>query len=350
MANESPDVAVSSESGDGTMWTSLLHSGLAGSFLRLPHVVPENSALRAHGAKAAVYGLPFDATNISRTGANYGPRGIREVSCQFLTYNAMFDFDLVEALHPVDCGDCNIALANPERTFERAEQDLTQILEAEALPVTLGGDHSVTIPAVRAIRAQFENPGLVLIDTHLDTAQDVGGELLNHCCPISRAVDAGFNPEHIALVGISGWMNPRSELAYCREHGITVIWLEELWEHGASWAVDRALEVAAAGTDGVYLSFDVDSMDGAHAAGTCCPTPGGLTSRDVIQLVRGIAGNGLLGADVVETAPSLDPTPVTSLFAGRVALEVMAFHGGAGRERAFVHETAEGERVKGRLR
>ncbi|HEU4657383.1 MAG TPA: arginase family protein, partial [Capillimicrobium sp.] len=82
---------------DPTMWTSLLHAGLAGSFLRLPHVAPDAEALRAAGAKAAIYGLPFDATNISRTGANYGPRGIREVSCQFLTYNATFDFDLVEA-------------------------------------------------------------------------------------------------------------------------------------------------------------------------------------------------------------------------------------------------------------
>jgi agmatinase len=325
-------MAAHAEPPDGTMWTSLLHSGLAGSFLRLPHVPPEAAALRAHGARAAVYGIPFDATNISRTGANYGPRGIREVSCQFLTYNAMLDFDLVEALHPVDCGDCDIALANPGRTFERAEKDLSEILDAGALPLTLGGDHSVSIPAVRAIRSRFDNPGLVLIDTHLDTAQDVGGEILNHCCPITRAVDAGFDPGRIALVGISGWMNPRSEMAYCREHGITVIWLEEIWQHGTAWAVDRALEVAAADTDGVYLSFDVDSMDGAHAAGTCCPTPGGLTSRDVLELVRGIAGNGLLGADVVEAAPSLDPTSVTSLFAGRVALELMAFHGGAGRK------------------
>jgi guanidinobutyrase len=317
---------------DSTMWTSLLHSGLAGSFMSLPHVPPDVEALQGQRAGAAVYGIPFDATNISRTGANYGPRGIREVSCQFLPYNAMLDFDLVKMVNPVDCGDCSIALANPERTFERAEADLTQILTAGALPVTLGGDHSVTIPAVRAIKGQFKNPGLVLIDTHLDTAVDVGGELLNHCCPITRAVDAGFDPEHIALVGISGWMNPRSELAYCRDRGITVIWLEEIWREGTAWAIERALGVAADGTDGIYLSFDVDSTDAAHAPGTCCPTPGGLTSREAIELVRGIASPGLLGVDVVETAPSLDSTPVTALFAGRIALEAMAHHGGAGRK------------------
>ena len=116
-------------------------------------------------------------------------------------------------------------------------------------------------------------------------------------------------PTKIALVAISGWMNPRTELAYCREHGITVIWLEEIWEHGIAWAVERTLEVVRDGTDGVYLSFDVDSLDAAHAPGTCCPTPGGLTSREAIELVRGVSSAGLLGVDVVEVAPSLDPTP-----------------------------------------
>ena len=318
-------------SADATMWTSLLHAGLAGSFMRFPHVRPDAAALREAGARAAIYGLPWDATNISRTGANYGPRGMREVSCQFLTYHAMYDFDLADALNPVDCGDCDIALGNPARTFGRAQRDIGEILAAGALPVVLGGDHSITIPAVRAVRDHVANPGLILIDTHLDTAQDVGGEELNHCCPITRAVDAGFDPRRIALVGISGWMNPRSELAYCRERGITVIWLEEIWEHGTAWAVERANAVARDGTDGVYLSFDVDSLDAAHAPGTCCPTPGGLSMREAIELTRGVSAPGLLGVDVVEAAPSLDGTPTTSLVACRMAVEAMAFHGGCGR-------------------
>jgi agmatinase len=316
---------------DHTMWTSLLHAGLAGSFMRFPHVRADADALRQAGAGAAVYGIPFDATNISRTGSNYGPRGMRDVSCQFLTYNAMYDFDVADALSPVDCGDCDVIPGDPTRTFERAQADIEAILRAGALPVTLGGEHSVTIPAVRAVRAVHENPGLILVDTHLDTAPDVGGELLSHCCPITRAVDAGFDPTKIVLLGISGWMNPRTELAYCREHGITVIWLEEIWEKGTAWAVERTNSVVRDGTDGVYLSFDVDSLDGAHAPGTCCPTPGGLTSREALEIVRGVCAGGLLGVDVVEVAPSLDPTPVTALLGGRIALEAMAFHAGCGR-------------------
>lgn len=313
---------------DPTMWSSLLHAGLSNSFMRLPHVPAEAEALHDHGAGAAIYGIPFDATNISRTGANYGPRGIRDVSCQFLTFNATLDFDLLAALNPVDSGDVDVVLANAERTFERAELGIGAIIAGGALPVTLGGDHSITIPAARAIAARHSDPGLVLVDMHLDTAPDVGGELLNHCCPITRAVDAGFDPAKIALVGISGWMNPKTELAYCREHGITIIWLEEIWERGTAWAATRAREVASAG-DGVYLSFDVDSLDAAHAPGTCCPSPGGLTSREAIEIVRGVSRGGLLGVDVVEVAPSLDPTPATALIGGRIALEAMAFHAGA---------------------
>lgn len=319
---------------DATMWSSLLHAGIAGSFMGLPYVPPQTEPLREAGARAAVYGIPWDSTSISRTGANYGPRGVREVSCQFLPYSATLDFDLLDALNPVDCGDASVVLANAEKTFHAAQADLSQIIAAGALPVTFGGDHSITIPAVRAVREHRSNPGLILIDTHLDTAVDVGGETLNHCCPISRAVDAGFPPEHIALVAISGWMNPRSELQYCRDRGITVVWLDEIWEHGVEHAVRRALSVARTGTDGVYLSVDIDSLDAAFAVGTCVPTPGGLTSRELIQLVRAFSRGSLVGADIVEAAPSLDPTSATSGMAVRVALEIMAFHAGAGMQAA----------------
>ncbi len=315
---------------DPTMWTGLLHAGLAGSFMGLPHVPPRASALREASAGAAIYGLPFDSTSVGRSGANYGPRGIREASCYFLPYSATFDFDLGEALHPCDCGDCAVVPGNAQRTFESAQRDIAQILAAGALPVTFGGDHSVTIPAVRAVREHVEDPGLVLLDTHLDTALGVNGEQLSNCCPIARAVDAGFDPAKIVLVGISGWLNPRSELDYCREHGITVIWLEEIWEHGTAWAVQRAREISRAAADGVYLTFDIDCLDAAHIPATCTPTSGGLTSREAIELVRGIAHGGLIGVDIVETAPTLAPTPTTALMAGRIALEAMAFHAGAG--------------------
>ena len=311
---------------DSTMWASVLHAGLAGTFLRVPHVPPQAEAVRSAGARAAIYGMPWDSTSISRTGANFGPRAIRDFSAQFLSYCATWDFDLVERLSPVDCGDCRVVPGDPETTFAAAQRDLGEILDGGAVPVTLGGDHSVTIPAVRAVCQRVERPGLVLIDTHLDTAPHVGGLELSHCCPITRAVDAGFDPAHIVLVAISGWMNPRTELDYCREQGIKVLWLEDLWDLGATEVALQALEVAAAGTDGIYLTVDVDSLDAAYAPGTCAPTPGGLTSRELLTLVRRIAAAGLVGLDVVETAPSLGAGTTTEAIAGRVVMDALAAH------------------------
>ncbi len=316
---------------DSTMWSTLLHAGLASSFLRLPHVPPSTEELSDFGAGAAIYGIPWDSTVISRSGANYGPRGIREASLQALTYNATLDIDLIEALNPVDCGDTATTLANAEKTFAVAQQDIVNILAAGATPVTLGGDHSVTIPAVRAVAGHCSNPALVLIDSHLDTASDVGGEELNHCCPITRAVDAGFPPENIAIVGATGWLNPRSELAYCRERGIEVIWLEDIWESGIETALRRTLEATDGGTDGTYLSVDIDALDGAYAPGTGVPGTGGLTSREVLTLVRGVASRGLVGMDLVEVAPTLDPTNVTSTTAVRIIMDALAFHAGSRR-------------------
>jgi agmatinase len=311
------------------MWASVLHAGLAGTFLRSPYVPAEAEAIRAAGAGAAIYGLPFDSTSIGRTGANYGPRGMRDVSAQFVDYNATWDFSLSDALHPVDCGDGSVILANAEKTFANAQRDIAQIIEGGAIPVVLGGDHSVTIPSVRAVRAAHADPGLVLVDTHLDTATDVGGEKLNHCCPITRAVDAGFDPKKIALVGMSGWLNPRAELDYCRERGITVIWLEDIWKHGTEAAAERALEVAGAGTDGIYMSFDIDALDGAYAPGTCVSTPAGMTPREALEIVWRVAAHGLVGFDLVEVAPSLDPTFITSSLGIRLVLDALAAHAGA---------------------
>lgn len=315
---------------DPTMWDGPLHAGLAGSFAGLPFVPPDAAALRQRHAGAAIYGLPFDAGSVGRPGASHGPRAIREISYHHLTYYATVDFDLAAVLAPVDCGNCQVVPGNAERTFAHAQADLGEILAAGALPVMFGGDHSVTIPAVRAIRERLADPGLVLLDTHLDTATDVAGEQLNHCCPVARAVDAGFDPAKIVLVGISGWMNPRSELDYCRANGIAVIWLEQIWEHGTDWAVARAREISRAADDGVYLSIDIDCLDSAHAPGTCTPTPGGLSIREVLELVRGVARGGLAGLDVVEVAPTLEPTPASALVAGRLALEAIAYHAGAG--------------------
>jgi agmatinase len=311
-----------------TMWNTVLFHGLAGTFLRAPHVPPEAEAIRQSGAGAAIYGMPWDSMAVTRSGASYGPRAIREATSLFLPYNATWDFDIQESLGLVDTGDCLTVVGNPAKTFERAQGEIAQVLAGGAIPVVLGGDHSVTIPAVRAVADVRPGAGLVLIDAHLDTATDVGGETLSNCCPVTRAIDAGFDPRKTVLVGIAGWMNPREELAYCREHGITVLWLEDVWKLGTAAVVERVLEIAG-GDDGLYLTVDVDGMDGPFAPGTSTAGPGGLTSREMLEIVRGVSAGGLLGLDVVETAPSLEHGERTANMAARIALDGLAAHCGA---------------------
>lgn len=311
---------------DETMWNGLLHGGLGGTFMGVPKVALQRDAIIASGAKAVVYGFPFDATTISRSGANYGPRAIRETSVQFTNFQATFDFDLFEHLPLADGGDCHVALGNTVKTFERVEADIAEIVAAGAIPVVFGGDHSVSIPVGKAVRKAASNPGWVQFDTHLDAAPNVGGEELNHCCTITRAVDNGYDPSKMVLVGISGWMNPKTELKYCRDHGIRIIWLEDIWQHGTAWAVEQILE--RVGDDGFYFTFDVDALDAAFAPGTCAPTPGGMTMREALEIVRGIAPAGIIGLDIAEPAPSLDHSTRTQLVAARIALEALAFHAG----------------------
>jgi agmatinase len=309
---------------DPTMWTGNLHANVTGTFLGRPRVAADPAALRAAGANVAFVGFPWDGTCISRTGTNFGPRGLREASEQFLTYNANTGVDLTETLNIVDCGDITVVPGNSIATQSNAEHFVSVLLAADVLPVIGGGDHSITIGPGRAFARRFARCGMIHFDTHLDTAEDVGGETLNHCCPIARAVDAGFRPENIVTIGPNGWMNPRSELAYVRKKGITLIPLEEVWEQGPKAVGQRAAERASDGTDAVYLTIDIDVMDAACAPGTGVPTPGGMTPREIITILGCFGAVPLRMIDLAEVSPPWDPAGITARLGMRLLLEALA--------------------------
>lgn len=309
---------------DQTMWDGSLHVNLPGTFLSRPRVVADSAALRQVGASAAFVGFPWDGTCISRTGTNFGPRGLREASEQFLTYNFISGIDLSEEFNLVDCGDVAIVPGNSERTQARAEQMIGQLLDADVMPVIGGGDHSITIGPVRAFTRKYQRCGMIHFDTHLDTAEDVGGERLNHCCPIARAVDAGIDPRNIVTIGPSGWMNPRSELAYVRDKGINLFTLEDVWRLGAEEVGRQAAELASAGVDAVYLTIDIDVMDGAYAPGTGVPTPCGMTPREILAIIAQFSRAPLRMIDIAEVSPPWDPSGITSRLGVRILLDAMA--------------------------
>ncbi len=308
---------------DETMWSGLIHAGVAGTMFGLPFIPPQRDALEKAGATVAFIGFPFDSTQISRTGANYGPRGIREHSSLFLTYNATSDVDLGQKFKMVDCGDIPVIPGDPSGTMKVATELIANVIEAGAKPVLLGGDHSVTIGGARAFAKHHEKPGLILFDTHYDTAEDIGGVKDSHCCPITRALDAGFDPKHTVLIGISGWLNPRTELENAKKYGLTVITLDEIMRDGAEAAGQKAAAVVQ-GAQNIYLTIDIDALDASTAPGTCVPTAGGMTLREMFTIFEQFKDLNIGGFDVVEVAPSLDPTKVTQIAANRIILETLA--------------------------
>ncbi|MFN8750681.1 MAG: agmatinase family protein [Betaproteobacteria bacterium] len=309
---------------DTTMWEGSLHAGSIGSFLNKPRVACKADALRAAGATVAFLGFPWDGTCISRTGTNMGPKGLREASEQFLTFNANTGMDLEQAFTFVDAGDVAIVPGNSVATQQRAEDRVAEILAADAIPVIGGGDHSITIGPARAFARKYRRCGMIHFDTHLDTAQDVGGETLNHCCPIARAVDAGFRPGNIVTIGPSGWMNPRSELAYVRDKGINLFTLEDVWELGVPEVAARAVALASKDVDAVYLTIDIDVLDASQAPGTGVPTPCGMTARELLGIITRLKGAPIRAIDLAEVSPPWDPSGITSRLGMRILLDALA--------------------------
>ena len=198
--------------------------------------------------------------------------------------------------------------ANAPKTVDLVADAMGEALKAGAMPLLCGGEHITTIGGSLAVDRHAPGTyGLILMDTHLDTAPHVGGETINHCCPITRAMELdSFDPATCVIIGPHGAMNPKTEYAYVREAGVTVFHVSDVDRLGARAVAEQAVAIASAGTDGVYFSFDIDCLDSSVAPGTCVPTMGGLTSREALAMVSVIGTADLVAMDVTEVAPAYD--------------------------------------------
>jgi agmatinase len=307
---------------------AVLHAGIA-TFLKAPPLEPERSALEAANATVAVLGLPYDSTTVTRPGASHGPRAIRDASSHYSFgggYHGDYDVTLSEHLTLVDCGDVDGAPGRAAETYARTERALDEIYAGGCFPVLLGGDHGTTIPGARALSRHLDGPmGFVMFDTHLDTAPEIDGEPLSHCCPAHRVLDLpNVDGRNMAIVGIHGAANPKLEHEVADEHGITVLTVRDIDEMGIDQVARRALEVATDGTVGVYLSVDIDVLDGAYAWGTCGPEIGGMTGRELVRALEIVAAGPVAALDCVEVAPMLDPSGHTARVGARVVIDVLA--------------------------
>lgn len=293
----------------GFLQTSL-QCGVSNTFLRSEYVDLNREAIKKSGATHVVVGAPFDMCCVYRPGTSFGPQAIRSVSEQFMTYNFDLDIDIADYLKLYDAGDAAMIPGNPIKCHENIENAVEEICAAGATPIILGGDHSVPIPAVRGLMKQFKGKklGLIMFDTHMDTADTYAGEKISNCTNNVRFIESGvMEGKNIAHIGIRGCLNPKEEWEYAKEHGITVFTSRDVRKKGIDEVIKRAIEIASDGTDGIYVTVDIDCLDPAFGPGTCAPSPGGLTSWELIDACKeiGLAKN-VVAFDVCEVAPQYE--------------------------------------------
>ncbi|MBI3622408.1 MAG: agmatinase [Nitrospirae bacterium] len=272
---------------------------------------------QAGPADVTVVGIPYDGAVCYRRGAARGPAAIRRASTQVPA--VLETGEVLTGLAVRDLGDRRIANGLP-RDLKKLSA-FYQTLFPETFPLTLGGDHSVVIPVMHALNALARGPvGLLVIDAHTDLSDTFQGSAYSNGCPLRRAMELPrFGPNRTVLVGVRCFEEPA--LRYLQEHKLRAIGPEELESRGVGAVADEVLD-RFAGLSQVYLSIDIDALDPAYAPGTGIPDAGGLSPRQVITLIRRLDALPFVGADLVEVAPPLDPSEITSFAALKIIMEV----------------------------
>ncbi|WP_336485500.1 agmatinase [Methylobacterium nigriterrae] len=303
-------------------------SGLP-SFMRLPVLDPDRAAGEI---EIGLVGIPFDGATTNRPGARLGPRAVREASTGTRMVNHATGVAPYGLAACADLGDVAVNPIDAAETCRRIEAFHARLRAGGIVPLSVGGDHLVTYPILRALGR--ERPlGLIHIDAHSDTDDSqYDGARLTHGTPFRRAVEDGvLDPRRTVQIGIRGSMDAADERDWACARGIRVVTMEEALVRGLPEIVAEARAIAGAGP--TYLSFDIDALDPAYAPGTGTPEIGGFTAREALYLVRAMRGLDLVGADLVEVAPSLDPAGITALAGGTLAFEILCLLADAVAER-----------------
>lgn len=269
----------------------------------------------------ALIGVPFDFGVTNRPGARFGPQQIREVSA--MANGPMHHESGIipsQLCRYADYGDVNLDSAySLDRGIEEIEAYYHRIVDAGVIPITAGGDHSITYPILKAI-GRDEPVGLIHIDAHADTGGQINDSKFHHGGPFRNAALAGvLDPERTIQIGIRGRGEPHWDFSY--NSGMRVVHIEEFYEMGLEKVIEEARRIVGDGP--TYISFDVDAIDPAFTPGTGTPEIGGLTPREVQQLIRGMRGLNLVGGDAVEVAPPYDPSGNTALVAATMMWEML---------------------------
>jgi agmatinase len=275
------------------------------------------------GVDVAVVGAPTDDLVSDRPGARFGPRAIRAASCPWGPHLEA-KVDASQVLRMVDFGDAPVLPGDPAQTHAAIEETVGRVVAAGAVPIVLGGDHSIAEPDIRACAERHGPVGLIHFDTHTDTGTEVFGVAVSHGTPMYRLVEAGkVDPKRYVQIGLRGYWPGEAEFTWQAERGITSFFMHDVRDLGIQEVVHRALGVVGSGP--VFLSVDVDVLDPAFAPGTGTPEPGGMTPVGLLWACRTVAAAvELVGADVVEVCPTqVGSLDTTALVAERIVREIM---------------------------
>ena len=291
------------------------YTGVA-TFMRAPLVFDPSKL------DIALIGVPFDGGVENRPGQRHGPRDIRNMSSLIRTVHHVTRVNPYKLCRVADMGDVPITnIFNIEASHADITEFYRRVHAAGAVPLSAGGDHSVSLPILRAIAA--DSPvGMVHIDAHTDTCDEELGSRFTHGTPFRRAVEEGLlDPKRTVQIGIRGAQNTEEGWAFSLESGMRVIFIEEFTKLGVEATIAEAQRVV--GNSPTYVSFDIDSLDPAFAPGTGTPEVGGMTTIEVQTLLRGLRGLDLIGGDVVEVSPPFDPSGNTALVGATMMFEIL---------------------------
>ncbi len=293
-------------------------AGIA-TFMRLPHLSPAEAAGRA---EVGLFGIPFDGATTNRPGARHGPRAVRDQSSLMRLVNGATGVAPYDLARVCDLGDVDVNPIDIADTMGRIERFVGEVVAGGIVPVAVGGDHLVSYPVLRVL-GRRRPVGMVHVDAHGDTGDTYfGGQRLTHGTGFRRAIEDGvLDPRRTVQIGIRGSRYDADEYGWAVAQGVRIVDMEEVDRIGLDAVLAEARRVVGGGP--TYLSFDVDALDPAFVPGTGTPEMGGFTSREALRLVRGLRGVDVVGADVVEVSPPLDPTGMTAMVGATVLFEAL---------------------------
>ncbi len=276
----------------------------------------------AAGLDVALLGVPLDIGTSNRTGTRYGPRQIRTESVLVRPYGMATGAAPFDSFQVADIGDVVLNPYNLAVSIDLIEQHYGHVLAHDVTPISMGGDHTITLPILRAVAAKHGPVAVIHVDAHSDTNDLMFGERVTHGTIFRRAIEEDLiDADRMFQIGLRATGYSADDFDWARQQGVTVITAEECWYQSLTPLMQRVREKI--GNVPTYLSFDIDGLDPSVAPGTGTPEPGGLTGSQGLEIIRGCTGLELVGADLVEVSPPYDTTGNTALLAANLLFEML---------------------------